>query len=386
MIRVGFIADLHLANHRIAGGSWQGGLNDRGRLTVDTFGNALSIAEAKGCSSVVAAGDVFDTTRPEPQLIAATQRMINMHDVDIDIIMGNHDQDSSEKGDHALGPLGELNECRVYERPDVKVLEDGAELIMMPFMAGPASEWFPREVDKLMTEWTTRYQHVHTRTPARVLVTHLGIHDQNIRDGSIWAGKADDAISFEQLTEVCERHGITMALAGNWHGRTKFASAMFTALQIGTLCPTGWDNPGMKGYGSLITIEFDKGAVTTVVVDEIPGPRFINVVSEKELADAIAQNPRSSRKNQLFIRWSAKPADVSAARASLEDWQASGEIFSWDIRVDKEDGKLQAAAAAQAARSASTLQGVLGAYVAKMPLVNALDRDEVFRRCDAYLK
>lgn len=388
-----FVADLHIASHRSQGGPWQGGVNERGRMTIECLRRALAAADEAEAVTFNMLGDVFDTVRPEPQLIAATQRAMNEHrTLPKRIIKGNHDENSSELGDHALGPLGELRDVEVYERPHLERLEYNdmvamprVEVFHVPFETGPASQWIPERVAALAAE-----SHPDA---ARILALHVGIHDKGLRDANFWAEKANDAVSAELLAGVCRDHGIRIALAGNWHGRNVMeythpplpsGQDRVILVQVGTLCPTGWDNPDYWGYGSVALVAVQDDGRVSVDFREVPGPRFVNVSSEVELEDAYDRAHQQGC--PLFVRWVCQPSDVAGARHALTRAREAGTIAGWDVSVDKKETALQAREAAKAAQSTTTLQGVLSAFVSKMPLPEGVDRDRVFALADGYLR
>jgi hypothetical protein len=68
-------------------------------------------------------------------------------------------------------------------------------------------------------------------------------------------------------------------------------------LQGGALCPTGFDNQGLHGYGTLAFWDTDKHRLSW---QEMPGPRFCVARSEEE-EQAIVEEARSL-KHSLFIR------------------------------------------------------------------------------------
>lgn len=392
-----FVADLHMANHRAQGGPWESGLNTRGRLTVDVFGNALSLAEAHEVDRMIVLGDVFDTTKPTPQLIAAAQQMVNHHHgLEIRIIRGNHDMESTDLGDHALGPLGALRDVKVYEQPDLEILpgnpmvtfeQPGLDILYVPFEPGPAHEWLPMRVQGLMNSRSTEV------VTARVLCIHLGIYDSTMLGGvdGQWISKAHDAVSLEQLAKICFQHRITAVFAGNWHSRRVWnvkedkTGRRVTVVQAGTLCPTGWDNPGLEGYGSVTLVTFgNDGSLHNLTHPEVPGPRFVNVKSEEE-AKAMAAFAKRT-KCQLYVRWTSKPDTVASARSALGAMHAAGEIEAFDTPIDKSEVQLQARSAAEAAQSTTTMQAVLEAFVTKMPMPEGVSRENVFNRAKNYLE
>lgn len=378
------VADLHIANHRAHGGAWTGGLNVRGQETIDGLGNALSIAEASGASRMILLGDVFDTTKPDPQLIAGAQHMINAHLTPVRVLKGNHDEGSSAPGDHALGPLGETANVEVYETKHVEQnVMHNVDVIYLPFETGAAKDWLPKRLDEIDAATDTN------RT--RILCLHLGIHDQQMRNGgpaSFWIEKSDDAISAELLAAECYKRNIRAVFAGNWHGRRIMEFSFppnargldtVTLVQVGALTPTGWDNPGLEGYGGVALAKIDPDGTFELSFGEIPGPRFVNVKSTDELDLAVAE----ANGNRLYVRWHAKPTEVAHAREELARYEAV--LTATDITINKEETQAMAREAATAAQSTTTLAAVLDSFVSKMPMPETVNRERVFNRCKVYI-
>lgn len=392
MITIAFVADLHMANHRQHGGVWTGGLNVRGQETIHAFGNALSLAEAHGAERMVLLGDVFDTVKPEPQIIAEAQRMVNSHITPVRVIKGNHDEASSEAGDHALGPLHETANTRVYEAPDVEVLAVGrttVEMHYLPFETGPATDWLPKRLDDMGLRHGSGKPGV-----VRLLAIHLGLHDQEMRKSptAFWFEKSNDAISAEYLAAECYKRGIHAVFAGNWHGRRTMEFAFpvdpktglqaVTLVQVGALTPTGWDNAGLTGYGGVAIAKIDEAGKLDLEFGEVEGPRFVNVRSLDELARAVTD----AGGNRLYVRWHAKPTEVAHAREELDRYKVPGScLVASDIAIDKEETQTLAREAAEAAQSTTTMQAVLEAFVAKKPMPETVSRTNVYNRCRDYL-
>lgn len=97
---ISFIADTHIANHRRFAGESRACINVRCHTTLNSLEQAVESARG----TLVVLGDIFDTVRPEPQVIAAVQLALwETHTTFL--LLGNHDMVSTQPGDHALGPL-----------------------------------------------------------------------------------------------------------------------------------------------------------------------------------------------------------------------------------------------------------------------------------------
>jgi len=215
----------------------------------------------------------------------------------------------------------------------------------------------------------------------RLLGFHAGIHDKEMRDSipGGWVEKADDAIALEHLDDICLKHGITGAFAGNWHSFRHWemfhvgVDRAIDVIQAGTLAPTGWDNPGLDNYGRLVV--WQSGARWEA--EEIPGPRFLNIDTVADLDHMLADDGW-----HLYARRTVAPGEAVAAREELAQLEG---LAGWDVRVDKTAASEQAQRAAASARSAETLTEALTKWVDEMPLDDDLDRDRIFNMAKGYL-
>src|SRR5882724_6254079 len=103
-MRIAFVADPHIANFPAHGGPAIAGINRRCQLTLDTLELAAAKANALDCECFVVLGDLYDTTRPLPQIETAVRKRLSKFDGFVLLLMGNHDRNSGLAGDHALGP------------------------------------------------------------------------------------------------------------------------------------------------------------------------------------------------------------------------------------------------------------------------------------------
>jgi hypothetical protein len=363
-------ADLHLWNHRAHGGPMVGGLNLRCRQALRTLRLAVEQAEQLGCSLFAIAGDVFDGARPEPQLVRATQEALET-DMGVLVVMGNHDLISDSPGDHTLGPLEPV--AAIAVKPTLARCGE-ASVLCLPYQSGPASVWFPAELEKLIAEQGGRMG----KQP-RVLITHLGLAGH---DAPVYLSGGHDVIDAALFGKLLFDHSIRVGLAGNWHGwrQFNFADPAFTVgVQVGALVPTGWDNPGISGYGSLIVVDLPDGGGGAVKVERhtIPGPRFVKDFEEAEAA--------RREGCQVFLRRTVSGEEVSSARASLMGEIAAGRVQGGEIMLDDFDVRVAARTAATVARSAETLSTALDGFVQQMPLADGVDRAAVLARAKKYL-
>lgn len=68
-------------------------------------------------------------------------------------------------------------------------------------------------------------------------------------------------------------------------------------MQGGALCATGWDNPGLHGYGTVALWDTDEHRLSW---QELPGPRFCVARSDEEEASIVAEAQRLG--HNLFLR------------------------------------------------------------------------------------
>jgi hypothetical protein len=356
MSGIAFVADVHLANHRLHGGPMQAGLNRRCLETLSVLERAKVRALDEGCTTLVVLGDLFDSSRPEPQVIAAAQAALA--DIDCYVLMGNHDMVSTADGDHALGPLDGHQRITVIAKPGVVQVGE-VDLLMVPFKPGEAAKWAPES-------WAEAARGVRPGRRSHVVCLHLGLIDEKTPP---WLRASPDALPVEAVDDLCGAHGGTHVVAGNWHSRKRWGDVM----QVGTLVPTGWDNPGVDGYGTLAI--FDKGKLRHV---ELPGPRFVKL----KVGEALP----SAKRGQLYLRVVALPEQFEETRAHVASLVNQGVLTAGEVVPDEVEVEVATRAAARAAASRETLDESLVAYVDEMPLVDGVSRDAVLARCREFLK
>lgn len=371
-MKIAFMADLHVDNHRRMGGPTESGLNRRCRQVLGAVKRGIARALELGCSGLVIAGDVFDTVKPAPQVVAALQAVLDV-ELEIVIVAGNHDQVSTALGDHALGPLNPL--VRVWERPGIAAI-GGMEVVCIPFQPGPASEWFPRVLEEVVRQPGAQGQ---------IVALHLGL---STHDTPAYMKTAHDQIPVHVLGDLCARWGLRAAFAGNWHGHRVFrvpdkAHITVPLVQIGALSPTGWDNPGWDDHGALVI--WDSGS-QQVQVETIPGPRFVKVRSGEKLDRQGVLGPAAERGDSVYV-WivAGSREELEAERSWLDTRKREGLIVDGEVSLDDVEVRVAARTAATVARSAETLETALAGYVEQMPVPEGVDRAEVLAVARKYL-
>jgi hypothetical protein len=263
----GVIADAHCGNFSAWGGVTEAdGLNTRGRLTVETLRRAKVTACKDGLELFIA-GDLFQSRRPEPAIVAAVQRVLDREPGEYNpavIVPGNHDMldASAEGGNTACEPLWGV--ANIVRGPTWF-----GTVFMVPFdsrvpMAQHLTEVLVREVEKLNNAT------LHGKLPPRSLVTHVGVWDDAEAKESKWLRRAKDGMNCNLLFDAMEAAGIRLAFVGNYHNHRVWTRGEMQIVQVGTLCPASFSDEGLIDRGLMVVSD----GVTWQKV-EIPGPRFV---------------------------------------------------------------------------------------------------------------
>lgn len=378
-MRIACVADVHLGNHRLHGGQLIAGVNNRARLVLDTLRAALRIAEEdEKCDAFIVNGDLWDVSKPSPQLITAAQQVLSERSIKKYILLGNHDMESAAEGDHALGPLRHL--ATIVEKPQKILIAkttrgfvDAVELWAVPFRPGAAADWLP----SVLAEVQGFPVPGSPASPTRVLALHLGLQEDTTAP---WLLGAHDSIRIDLLQKLMSKFGLDATYAGNWHDPKQWTwhdsdrsvTQPMRAVQIGTLCPTGWDNPGLE-YGTMAIFDSQKESNCKVV--RIPGPRFLSTTEEAEKALKAGCLP--------FLRLKVDSEGLDEANATAEKLTKIG----CAVEVLADSGEAQAALrqAVGLARSAESVDESVTAYVNTMPLEVPELRPLVLEKVRRYL-
>ena len=364
-MRVGVVADLHIGNHQLFKNRSVAGINSRCAAAIQTLRVMYALAAEQGVETLYIAGDVFDTSSPSPQIVAAVMDVIAEAAPRIEtvILKGNHDSNSPNPGDHALGPLAHV--CSIATDP---IVVAQGRILLLPFRPHP-TEWLRDMFDSSIK-------------PGMIVLSHFGIADAGTPLYMKHGG-----VPIELVHEICEEYRIGAWLSGDWHSHKRFpaprrsllsgADATCSIQQIGALCPTGFDNPGGDAlYGSLLVVQAEMGLEPWVGVERVvvPGPRFYYSPDEPGFSPL------------TFIK-------LRVAQAYREDEMKAaveaGELGGYVLALDTETG--EAATGAKVAdefadAEVSGIDEALDAYVDKMPGLDPNTRSAVKDLCRGYLQ
>lgn len=359
--RAAFVADVHVGNHQSLGGRYTAGLNERCSMVLRALEDAVAAAIHDECAHFVIAGDLFDTVRPSPQMLAGVMAILREFPGQVHALLGNHDMVSTELRDNALAPLGELPNVRVWERPGMFAVGQH-RVVMVPFQPGPANDWIRGEITNAVI---TESPSAHKGT--RALCTHLGLRTQAMRDEGPWMKAAQDAVDVELLAEVCVQNKIVTAFAGNWHGIAEFevkhGKKAVAMKQISSLCPTGWDNPGIEPYG---WVHFWPPCDAGPDKVQVGGPRFVYRIPAAK-----------SAAHKLFVRVKAPPSDLRLAVVQCESAVADGRIHAYVVEAEEAEVRQRAFTAAAQASSGGLANRAIDEHVEKMELPPGVERPAV---------
>jgi hypothetical protein len=350
--KIAFFADAHLGNHKRMGGPVACGMNQRCALAVEVLRRAAARARDVGVAAFVSCGDLFDTSRPPPQLIKAVLDILEgLHASGVKnvLLVGNHERDSDALGDHALGPLDPY--AAVVEVPSVITVAPGVDVFCLPHRKARAGAWIEDELEQVADAAPGG------RGRYRVLVMHAGIVDAHTRAFLRGAGTAD----VELLQRACAAVGIQRAFAGDHHNHRRWAMGRIT--QLGALVPTGFDNPGLDGYGTLAVLDCSTG---DVAIEHLPGPRFLTA-GTWDLGEVRRVKADT---HALYVEVEDTPdADAWVVRLKAERLIVDGDVAA----ASEEPAADARAGAEEAHRRAADVGAALAEFVSRMPLPEGVD-------------
>ena len=303
---IGIIFDPHFWPHKRYGGPLVKGINRRARLCLDTGERAIE-AVNKQCAPLIVAGDLVDSAGPvSPSFAFALRETLGRCHKPVTLMLGNHDMTS--EGDHALGIYTQRDDwttVKVCEGIGFSQTGDYFSDVGFGFDDDFCAVPFHRDITD---------PRVHD---VPLVIGHFGVYDDSF---PAWCRKAKGAWHVDALFAFMKERNIKAVCLGDWHGRaiwnkrdgvtirhsadTNYISSLaldredsFIVMQGGALCPTGFDNQGLRGYGTLAFWDQDAHHLSW---QEIPGPRFCIARSDEE-ERAIVEEARRLKHN-LFLR------------------------------------------------------------------------------------
>jgi hypothetical protein len=373
-MRIALVADCHLGNHKRFAGASTRSLNQRCRHAIDVFGRACDLAIEEKCALFAVLGDLVDYSRAEPQLLAEIMREVRERADQLRflLLVGNHEQDSDEAGDHSLGAFG--FDATVIDAPTIVPLDKPHDLLLVPHSAAAP---FPQRLASALASVPSPLAGAR-----RILGIHAGVADEETPP---FLKGASDSIHVRALATQMQKHGVAMAFAGNWHNHQHWSNPLgpvggFDVVQLGALVPTGFDNPGMDGYGTVAIYDTATGGTALHFLE---GPRFLVARGMKELAKLVGgPHPKYQR---VYARVEVQKEELQDALKAVNKAKEKGIVFAAEVTVDSTDRIVAARAAAGAARSATTLEAALEGFVSNMHLENDTPREQVMEKCRRFL-
>lgn len=264
------VADVHIWNHKRHGGALVRGINRRAQLCLDVLREAVRVANSEQARLIVA-GDLVDSAGPiQPQLAAAIRQTLVQAWQGCRIIPGNHDMTADN--DASL---------EIYETVGQNIL------------TAQGVSFYDQKPDICTMSFDCDMFH-DTIRDVGLLVGHFGVYDDTFPP---YLRSSKEAKHVDVLFAYMKERNIRCMMLGDWHGRRTWQRDGMTVMQVGALCPTGWDNPGGLGYGTVALWDTETQELTW---RELPGPRFCTVRSADEEAQTIADANRLGHK--LFLR------------------------------------------------------------------------------------
>lgn len=389
-----FVADVHVGVPRWCGGAVEVGLNRRGRMVVKLLRAAVERAHALGCAAFVVCGDLFDTSAPAPQVVAAVGRALTARHfpAGVHLLVGNHDMVSDAPGDNAMSPLALVEGITVHETPTWVTIDASddppddfraphvrrvAQVLMLPFRAGDSKVRLHEDVA------------AHPSPPdamacPRLVAMHAGVIDATT---PLHLKGAPDALHLSQVVALARAAGAGAVFAGNWHDRKVWEVTSddngqpVAVVQCGALVPTDFRNPGLDGYGTLGLWSPEFGATFEV----LPGPRFLLAHDRAGFDRAVAAGRTTHSDCALFVRWTATPQDFPGAVDAMREETTLGAFAGGDVVLLAEAARADVRAAVTDAQRPENLRDAAQRYVAGLPDVDDARRERVLNNVLNYL-
>ena len=369
---IAIVFDPHCWPHKRFGGELKHGINRRGQLTLQTLNRAVAVANEHDAELVVA-GDLIDSAGPvQPQFAARLRNELAHCCNSVSLMLGNHDM--SADGDHSLGIYEVQNDfTNITVCDDIRWLNGRSLFDCALGLDNAILVPFHRDIRRVRD--------------CPLLIGHFGVYDDAFPP---WLKSSKGAWHVDALFEFMKERNINCVLAGDWHSRNvwfkenerivrvrederdqmlredrlpphqgfglKYESPLI--MQGGALCPTGWDNPGLHGYGTVALWDGEQ-----LNWQELPGPRFCTVHSDEEEAATIAgaaqlghnlflrrfyQGKRPQRPSGV-VAYEALPQAIenaaqkavqgtTRARLGMEAQAITRLIHEWVCQIERTDG------------------------------------------------
>ena len=326
-IVVGF--DLHNACFKRHGGPRKNGVNRRGELCLGTTRRLVDFANEHDAHLVVA-GDLVDDPGPvQPQFAARLRDELARCRSGVSLLLGNHDMTAD--GDHSLGIY-----TTPREFPGVQVCDQTSWLCDQSFYPRPIEPDCGLKDSAILVPFHRDIRDERVRDVS-LLIGHFGVFDDSFPP---WAQRSKGAWHVDRLFEFIKERNVRMCMLGDWHTRriwvkdTAIETVDMTSdlewlhkrfwelgegerliMQGGALTPTGWDNPGLHGYGTAALWDGER-----LSWQEMPGPRFCVARSDAEEKSVVDEARRLG--HNLFLRRYYEGKEKPEAPVGVEAYEA----------------------------------------------------------------
>lgn len=391
-ISTAFIADVHYANFRRFGKitpTSLGTQNTRAEMIANAITAAGRYAVRQRCGRLVVLGDLFDRPHPSPSEVYFCDSALRQANIDVSILLGNHDRASDRYQDHSVASMGHHQPmgATTFELGALGSIYGAAGCaIAVPFSAKATEADVVSDLGRLCEHVASGVQGRFAIAQA-VLMFHMGIRDSRtpmaLRD-------APDSIHVDNLLALMRKYGVRYAYAGNWHDHRMWSfpasgepdGVARWIVQCGALCPTGFDNPGSE-YGHVLI--HTPGSAPAMA--QVPGPRFISLPYEGETSHQIVRAVEDciGKDCTVYIRLKAAPSKIAQAREVLRDLVAHRAIEDGEVVPDRVAIHERAMAAARAAKAATSIEAAVAAYVGRASMDAGVDRKRVLALVNGYL-
>lgn len=367
---IALVADVHIGNSKVFPGFFSRGLNARCWEKLGVLRAAVKRAQELGVEKFLIAGDLMDTVNPDPRMVAAVQDAFD--DMDVAILLGNHEMVSTATDDHSLAPLKPVAD--VFDFPASRVYGD-VEVLYVPYQPGASGTWLAESLVRAIAS-RAQGEHADSCSAVRVLVLHLGISDMG---DSYWLDGSDDSVRVEVVEAHARANNIDYVIAGNWHRKKFWDRGDVKILQVGALVPTGFNNPGLEGFGGMAIIDKDG-----LRVEEIPGPRFVKVTGDQEFKLLLEKQGSPSN---LYVHVDVPDrAEYEKAITRIGLNRSTGNIEGGRARiVEAADHHELIGDAVQAAAEAGNYIEAVRSYCAGYAFPLMVDREELAAMSIRYL-